>query len=69
MKEDAVDLSNMTVEDLFQAKDERRKGLAKLPFEEKIDIVKKLQSVARSLQPTRERRRQRLKPQQNSDKS
>lgn len=48
------DLSKMTVEDLFRAKDERRKRLAKLPFEEKILIVKKLQAVSRSLQPLRE---------------
>jgi hypothetical protein len=47
------DLSKMTVEDLFRAKDERRKRLAKLPFEEKIQIVKKLQVVSRSLAPTR----------------
>ena len=54
MESDEFDLSKMTVEDLFRAKDERRKRLAKLPFEEKILIVKKLQLVSRSLQPIRE---------------
>jgi hypothetical protein len=53
MESDDFDLSRMTVEDLFRAKDERRKRLAKLPFEEKIMIVKKLQAVSRSLQPLR----------------
>lgn len=53
MDSDDFDLSKMTVEDLFRAKDERRKRLAKLPFEEKILIVKKLQAVSRSLQPVR----------------
>jgi len=53
MESDDFDLSKMTVADLFRAKDERRKRLAKLPFEEKIQIVKKLQGVSRSLQPLR----------------
>src|SRR2546425_226934 len=45
MKDEALDLANMTVEDLFQAKAERRLRLANLPFEKKIEIVKRLQSV------------------------
>jgi hypothetical protein len=53
MESDDFDLSKMTVEDLFRAKNERRKRLARLPFEEKIQIVKKLQAVSRSLQPVR----------------
>lgn len=53
MKSEGFDLAKMTVEDLFRAKDERRKRLAKLPFEEKIQIVKKLQAVSQSLQPLR----------------
>src|ERR1700674_1179355 len=40
MKDEALDLANMTVEDLFQAKAERRLRLANLPFEKKIEIVK-----------------------------
>ncbi len=49
-----LDLSQMTVEDLFRAKEERRKRLANLPFEEKIAIVKKLQALSRTLKPIRE---------------
>ena len=45
MKEETLDLANMTVEDLFRAKDERRRRLASLPFEKKIEIVKRLQSI------------------------
>lgn len=41
------DLKEMTVEDLFRAKEERRRRLASLSFEEKIEIVKKLQAVSR----------------------
>jgi hypothetical protein len=48
------DLSKMTVEDLFRAKEARRKRLADLPFEEKIEIVKELQNVSRALKPMRE---------------
>ena len=44
MKDGALDLENMTVEDLFQAKAERRLRLANLSFEKKIEIVKRLQS-------------------------
>src|ERR1700675_1682206 len=45
MKEQTLDLRSMTVDDLFQAKTERRQRLTNLPFEKKIEIVKKLQSV------------------------
>jgi hypothetical protein len=44
MKDETLDLANMTVEDLFQAKSERRRRLTNLPFEEKIEIVKRIQS-------------------------
>ena len=47
------DFSKMTVEDLFRAKEARRKRLANLPFEEKIAIVKELQEVSRALKPMR----------------
>jgi hypothetical protein len=43
------DPSKITVEDIFRAKKERRQRLANLPFEEKIEIVKKLQTVARTI--------------------
>jgi len=45
MEEAALDLADMTVEDLFRAKAERRQRLANLPFEKKIEIVKRLQIV------------------------
>ena len=48
MKNESFDLSKMTVDDLFRAKTERRQRLARLSFEEKIEIVKKLQSVSRT---------------------
>jgi hypothetical protein len=47
MSEFDFDLSKMTVDDLFRRKDERRRRLANLPFEKKIEIVKKLQSISR----------------------
>jgi len=46
MKSEDFDLSKMTVEDLFRAKQERRQRLANLPFEQKIEIVKRLQTVS-----------------------
>lgn len=44
MKDETPNLRNM-VKDLFQAKADRRRRLADLPFEEKIEIVKRLQSI------------------------
>ena len=48
-----LDLSKMTVEDLFRAKAERRKKLADLPFEEKIEILKRLRSASRTIREQR----------------
>lgn len=38
-----------TVEDLFRAKEERRRSLAKLPIEEKIKILVRMQKLAAPL--------------------
>jgi hypothetical protein len=57
MESEDLDFAQMRVEDLFRAKDARRKRLAKLPFEEKIQIVKKLQAVSRSLASLRDANR------------
>lgn len=54
MDKEAFDLSKMTVEDLFRAKKERRQRLANLSFEEKIQIVKRLQSVSRAVRADRQ---------------
>ena len=51
------DLTRMTREDLFRAKEERRKRLANLPFEEKIAIVKKLNDLSLALKPIRDANR------------
>ena len=52
-----LDLTRMTREDLFRAKEERRKRLANLPFEEKIAIVKKLNDLSLALKPIRDANR------------
>ena len=54
MKQEDLDLSKMTIKDLFRAKQLRRKRLANLPFEEKIEIVNKLRAVSRSIKPLRD---------------
>jgi len=43
------DPNNFKIEDLFEAKERRRKELARLPFEKKIEIVERLQSVVRQI--------------------
>jgi hypothetical protein len=45
MSSETFDPNKITVEDIFRAKEERRRRLAKLPLEEKIEIVKRLQTV------------------------
>src|SRR5258705_1194417 len=44
MSKTTFDPNKIRVEDLFRAKEERRQRLARLPFEEKIKIVEKLQA-------------------------
>ena len=51
------DLTKTMREALFRAKDERRRRLANLPFEEKIAIVKKLNDLSSALNPSREANR------------
>ena len=53
MSRKTFDLKEMTVDDLFRAKEERRHRLASLTFEEKIEIVKKLQAVSRKARADR----------------
>jgi len=57
----------MSVEDLFRAKEERRKRLAHLPFEEKIEIVKKLQELSRALKPACEANRAKVRRSRNQN--
>jgi hypothetical protein len=44
MSSATFDPNEIRIEDLFRAKEERRQRLAKLPFEEKIKIVRRLQT-------------------------
>ena len=41
--------SNKKIDDLFKAKEEFHKKLARLPFEEKIRILVKLQKIANNI--------------------
>jgi len=45
MSSEIFDPNKITVDDIFRAKEERRRRLARLPLEEKIEIVKRLQTV------------------------
>jgi len=61
MAAEEFDFTRISREDLFRAKEERRKRLANLPFEEKIAIVKKLQELSRTLKPIREANRAKVR--------
>ena len=60
MDKKAFDPNNFRIEDIFRAKEERRKEqrmrLASLPFEEKIKLVEKLQTVVRTFLEDQEER-------------
>jgi hypothetical protein len=45
MDNKAFDPNNIRIEDIFRSKQERRKRLARLPLEEKIKIVERLQTL------------------------
>jgi hypothetical protein len=49
----SVDISKLTVEDIFRAKEERRRRLAKLPFDQKIVIVNKLRATVKEMKGER----------------
>jgi hypothetical protein len=54
------DPNNIRIEDIFRAKEERRnerrKRLANLPFEEKINLVEQLNTVVRTFLEKQEER-------------
>lgn len=60
MDNEAFDPNNIRIEDIFRAKEERRKEqrkrLANLPFEEKIKLVEKVQAVVRTFLEKQEER-------------
>lgn len=61
MDNDAFDPNNIRIEDIFRAKEERRKErqkrLANLSFEEKIEMVKGFQTVVRTILKGHEERK------------
>lgn len=54
MDNKSFDPNNISIEAIFRAKEERRKELANLPFEEKIEILKRLQTIARTIRKGQE---------------
>jgi hypothetical protein len=46
--EDDIDIS-----DLLKEKEARRRALARLPFEEKVEIVRRLQELSREIKESR----------------
>jgi hypothetical protein len=53
MGSDRFDPNDFRIEELFRAKERRRKELANLPFEKKIEIVKRLQTGVTEIQRNR----------------
>jgi hypothetical protein len=45
---------NIDISDLLKKKDERRRRLARLPFEEKVEIVRRLQELSREIKESRD---------------
>ncbi|HEV7797521.1 MAG TPA: hypothetical protein VGO73_05170 [Pyrinomonadaceae bacterium] len=55
MSSEPFDPDKIRIADIFRAKEQRRKELAKLPFEKKIEIVKRLQTLASKIQRVKKR--------------
>ena len=53
MSSKSVDITRLTVADIFRAKEERRRRLAKLPFDQKIVIVNKLRAAVKAIKGER----------------
>ena len=49
MSSKTVDITKVTVDDIFRAKEERRRRLASLPFDQKIVIVNKLRAAVKAI--------------------
>jgi hypothetical protein len=45
---------NIDISDLLKNKDERRRRLARLSFEEKVEIVRRLQELSREIKESRD---------------
>lgn len=45
---------NVDISDLLKKKEERRRALARLPFEEKVEIVRRLQELSREVKASRD---------------
>ncbi|HWB58181.1 MAG TPA: hypothetical protein VG733_01755 [Chthoniobacteraceae bacterium] len=52
---------NTTVAEIFRRKEERRRAMARLPFEEKIKIVEELREFAKATAPHRAAHREKMK--------
>jgi hypothetical protein len=46
--------TNTNISDLLKKKAERRRRLARLPFEEKVEIVRRLQELSREIKESRD---------------
>jgi hypothetical protein len=46
--------TNTNISDLLKKKAERRRRLARLPFEEKVEIVRRLQELSRKVKESRD---------------
>ena len=45
---------DIDISEILKRKDERRRRLARLPFEEKVEIVRRLQELSREIKESRD---------------
>lgn len=55
MTRQRFDPNNIKVDDIFRAKERRRKELTKLPFEKKIEIVERLNNAVTKIRQAKSR--------------
>ena len=64
MTDEPFNPNKFKVEEIFRAKERRRKELANLPFEKKIEIVERLQTVVREIQKQQAKDEDKAKPEE-----
>ena len=61
--------SNIDISDLLEKKAARRRRLARLPYEEKVEIVRRLQKLSRKIKESRDENEGLRRARESADRS
>ena len=60
---------DIDISEILEQKAARRRRLAKLPFEEKVEIVRRLQELSREIKESRDENEGLRRPRESADRS